>query len=182
MPNIKDGKPNVKASPDRWLRSGNALADFTFRVPDSDAPLCIGAKTNTSDAQAKLVKIMDSRPYTCRFLRFSLFIASRKAEGVVWLNGGFHGKNQGAYTAYAGAPIPKRMSWTPVLLQVGPVDKEAGWVHFGVAISKGDVWFVQPKFEVIADSELSARRRKDEELCLSSRPKNFFQERSDAKL
>lgn len=183
IPNMKDGRPSVKASPDLWLRSGDALSNFIFRMPHDGTPYCIGKKPGHSGGVAKIMKIMDAAPYACRFLRFSLFVAARKAEGVIWLNGGYHGnKNAGVYTTYAAVPIPKRMSWTPVLLQVGPIDKEAGWVHLGVHLVKGDVWFVQPIFEVIPASELSPERRKDADICRSNRRTKFWQQPDDSKL
>lgn len=183
MPNMKNGHPNVKADPDLWLRSGDTLANFTFRTPKDGTPFCIGQKPGRGGGMAKILKIMDAQPFACRFVRFSLFVAARKADGVIWLNGGYHGdKNPGAYTTYVAAPIPKQMSWTPILLQVGPIDKEAGWVHLGVHLTKGDVWFVQPKFEVIDDSELSPARRKDAELCQSNRHTHFWQQPDNTKL
>lgn len=183
VPNLRDGRPQVKASPDLWLRSGAKLANFTFRVPKDGTPLCIGLKPGHSSGQAKIMKIMDAMPFACRFVRFSLFVAARKADGVIWLNGGFHGnKNAGAYNTYAAVSIPSRMSWTPVLLQVGPIDKEAGWLHLGVHLTRGDVWFVQPRFDVIPDSELSAARRKDAEICRSNRHTPFWQQRDNEKL
>lgn len=183
VPNIKNGRPQVIADPDLWLRSGAKLANFTFRLPKDDTPFCIGLKAGHSGGMAKIMKIMDAQAYACRFVRFSLFVAARKAEGVIWLNGGFHGsKNAGAYNTYAAVAIPQRMSWTPVLLQVGPIDQEAGWLHLGVHLTRGDVWFVQPRFEPIAESELSPQRRKDAEICRSNRHAPFWQQRDDDKL
>lgn len=106
VPNLRDGRPQVKASPDLWLRSGAKLANFTFRVPKDGTPLCIGLKPGHSSGQAKIMKIMDAMPFACRFVRFSLFVAARKADGVIWLNGGFHGnKNAGAYNTYAAVVV-----------------------------------------------------------------------------
>ncbi len=170
-----------------WLRSaeGHGFANFTFRVPADGTPLCIGAKSDRPEGHGRLETIFPGKNYACRFLRFSLFVASRKAKGLIWLNGGNVTPSLGAdHIFFTQTDIPDRMAWTPVMLQVGPIDPDPKAVHFGIDLVHGDVWFVQPKFEIIPDAELSPRHRRDMEVCLSPNlPKRrFHQEPEDAKL
>jgi hypothetical protein len=172
---LKSGAPNDMTHRDVWLRGGNALGDFIFRAPQDGTPFCIGARSVRPKGYVQLKHSMFGKDYACKYLRFSLFVASRKAEGTIWLNGGDHAGG-GAYNTFVAVPIPKKMAWTPVMLQVGPVDRQSHWVGYGVVLGKGDVWFVQPKFEVIPNSELARYHRKEIEDCEHGNSKQRWQE------
>ena len=164
VPPMKAGTPRVTAGPDVWLRQGSALADFNFRVPKDGTPLCIGSKSMHPRGQVQLMHSMDGKEFACTYLRFTLFVASRKAQGIIWLNGGDH-TGGGDYNLFVKVNLPDKMSWTPIMLQVGPVDLRSHWVGYGVVLQKGDVWFVQPKLDIVSADQLSSYHRRDLEAC-----------------
>lgn len=140
-----------------WRRAGDALPDFIFRVPSDGSPLCIGARVRSPRGSVQLQQLLHPGPYRCKYVRFTAFVATRRADAWLWLNNGGGGPMM---TEIEGDHV-----WMPVLLQQGLVGVYNSNVSFGVVLRKGDVWFYKPQLEIVPDAELPKSARGAKEDC-----------------
>jgi hypothetical protein len=66
-----------------------------------------------------------------------------------------------------GWPFSGSRGWTPVLLEIGPIDDRAGHLSYGFNLEGGgDIWVYDPKLEIVANRSPDTT---DEDLFLIGR-------------
>ena len=147
---------NQVTTMDRWRRAGVNLSSFTFRQPDDGSPMCIGKKPGTPVGYVQLQQQFRAADFRCKAIRVTMFVATREAAAMVWLNG--HGR-----------PIVEEFEgnrpWTPVSLNWNPVTHIGEWLQFGIQLKRGDIWVYDVDFETIAEDALSKDQLHDQEIC-----------------
>jgi hypothetical protein len=158
--------------PDYWQRVGLGMAEYNFRAPSDDGPMCVGGRLAPSGF-AGFRRIVDAAPYRGRRLRFTAWVATRSAHQVsFWLAVGtewrakppprsarrkktpFNELLNGGNTN--NVPFGGDHGWTPVLLETGPIPESAHHVSYGFnLIGRGDVWVYRPKLEIVDPADLS---------------------------
>lgn len=157
--------------PEYWQRVGVGMAEYVFRGPVAEKPMCVGGRAGSGNF-AGFRRIVDAAPYRGHRLRFTVWVASANADQVsFWLAAGspWHEKpvkgekvrpnqltNGGNtnHVRFAG-----NNGWTPVLLETGPVGEDANHISYGFNLQgSGDAWFYQPKLEVVTDPADAARK------------------------
>lgn len=162
--------------PDVWQRDGTRLDQFTFRVPDDGSPLCIGAKSRFAQGFAQLRRSFQAKTYWGKVLRFTAFVATRRAVDVrFWLAAGEGSYSEGrkvkaGRNIVAGGdalrtPIQGNHAWMPISYIMEPVPCSAGEISYGVTLDGGgDVWIYKPELTVIPDNELPSFPRHGKEM------------------
>jgi hypothetical protein len=141
--------------PDFWQRAGTGLDQYKIRSNAGEGPLCIGARWPDAKGHAQLRRILDAKRYHGKRVRFTAWAATEDANLVrFWLSAG-----AGSRKLYNGGntnnqPWGGNHGWTPILLEIGPIDPKADHVSYGFLLSgHGDVWVFRPKLEIVPDSE-----------------------------
>lgn len=152
--------PNMEqvTGPVFWQRAGSAIEQYNFRAPKDESPMCIGAKAPDAKGFAQFLRITDAAPFRGKRVRFTAWAATGSA-GLVrfWLAaGGDRRLENGGNTN--NQPWGGDHGWTPVLLEMGPVAKNAAHVSYGFLLSgKGSVWVYKPRLEIVADEPGGSR-------------------------
>jgi hypothetical protein len=167
--------PNTEqiTGPEFWQRVGAGMDQYVFRAPSSDRPMCVGGRGGI-DRFAGFRRIEAAAPYRGRRLRFTAWVATGRAQQVsFWLAAGtqwrekprqFEVRRTDFYELLNGGNtnnVPFRGShdWTPVLLETGPIHKDADHISYGFNLQgSGDVWVYEPKLEIVADGPEGGRR------------------------
>jgi hypothetical protein len=156
---------------DIWQRDGTGIDQFVFRVPASDDPVCIGARSPRAKGFAQLRRSFMARPYWGKFVRLTAFVATRKARDVrFWVAAGAGNYVQGHHVkvganivagGFQSNPFRGNQEWRPLSLTVGPLPCMATQISYGVMLNGGgDVWFYQAKFEEVPNNEIPASLRR----------------------
>lgn len=172
----------VSASLGSWVRYGYSLTDFVFRTPLDGNPACVGRRgpSPIPDEEGKeddvvvvgrlpesirnggIGQQVQADSYRCHTLRFTAYLATRQASGLVWMNGG--------YGRWTGIAIRGSHRWRALSIVDGPVGWWYPWTGFGVWVEHGDAWLYQPKLETLPDDALTPGQRAAEKLCRDHRP------------
>jgi hypothetical protein len=161
--------------PDFWQRVGIGMVAYRFRGPSGDKPMCVGGHGETSNFGG-FRRIVDAAPYRGRRLRFTAWAATRNAGQVsFWLAAGtpWRPKPDRSTSEQYEKVRPNHLlnggntnnvrfggdnGWTPVLLETGPIGKDADHVSYGFNLQgSGDVWVYRPKLEIVTDPTDAAR-------------------------
>jgi hypothetical protein len=148
--------------PDFWQRVGIGLGSYQFRSPRGGRPMCVGGRGG-GNRFAGFRRVVDATEYRGKRVRFSAWVATRSAEQVnFWLAVGsgrlLEGESlfqrdrllNGGNTNIV--PFSGSRGWTPVLLELGPLDGDAGHISYGLNLEgSGDLWVHDAKLEVVAD-------------------------------
>ena len=118
-------------------------------------------------------RIVDATRYRGHRLRFTAWVATRRAQQVsFWLAAGtewrekrrqfevlrtpFNALLNGGNTN--NIPLSGDHGWTPVLIETGPIHKDAHHISYGFNLQgSGDVWVYQPKLEIVTDAAAGSR-------------------------
>ena len=149
-----------------WQRDGTGIHQFVFRAPTNDDPVCIGAATSRPRGFAQLRRSFPARPYWGKVMRFTGFIATRKAAYVqLWAAGGAGGYRPGRQVRGGSnivvgggqrSPFTGDRKWTPVSLTIGPIPCMATQISYGVTLAGGgDVWLHRAAFAEVPDGQLA---------------------------
>lgn len=137
--------------PEKWQRAGKGIADFRFRTPASDLPMCIGSWGRAPRGWGQLRRVLDAKPLHGRYARFTALVATRRSSEVrFWLAAGDNGRRvlQGGDTS--GQPLWGTRQWVPVRLTIGPIPKRATKLSYGFLLKgSGDVWVLAPTLEIL---------------------------------
>lgn len=146
--------------PGHWQRVGNAVGDYVFRVPADGSPMCIGARIPHPNGWGQLRQIVDVHPYFGSYVRFTAWVATRKAAEVrFWLIAAAKPYGMGGDTS--AAPVRGSHRWMPVSLTIGPVPTYTTHLSYGFLLyGSGDVWLYRPELRVVPadDAQLKAHR------------------------
>ncbi|KRA79713.1 hypothetical protein ASD76_16955 [Altererythrobacter sp. Root672] len=177
---IPDGRqgyvlvPNAEqiTGPEFWQRVGVGMDQFVFRAPSIGKPMCIGGRGDR-DRFGGFRRIVDAAPYRGHRLRFTAWVATGRAQQVnFWLAAGtrwpekrrqFEVRRTDFYELLNGGntnnlPFAGNHGWTPVLLETGPIHKDADHVSYGFNLAgSGDVWVYEPKLEIVTDQSEDMR-------------------------
>ncbi|RYY26458.1 MAG: hypothetical protein EOP62_10000 [Sphingomonadales bacterium] len=139
-----------------WQRTGNAIGDYRFRVPEeADKPICIGARLIATHGFASLRRIVPTTGMHGSYLRFSARVSTRDATMVrFYLVAGdtHHRLGRGGDTSTT--PIYGTHGWRQVNMIMGPVPAYADHVSYGFLLQgRGDVWLSDAKLEVMTREE-----------------------------
>lgn len=155
-----------------WQRVGAGMDQYVFRASSPGKPMCVGGSGGT-DRFAGFRRIVDAAPYRGQRLRFTAWVASRRAQQVsFWLAAGtqwhqklgqfemrrteFNKLLNGGNSNHV--PFRGDHGWTPILLETGPIHKDADHISYGFNLQgSGDVWIYEPKLEVIATASRDRR-------------------------
>lgn len=148
-----------------WQRVGAGMDQYVFRASSPDKPMCVGGGGGI-DRFAGFRRIVDAAPYREQRLRFTAWVATRGAQQVsFWLAAGTHwreklGQFEMRRTEFNkllnggnsnNVPFGGDHGWTPILLETGPIHKDADHISYGFNLQgSGDVWVYEPKLEVVA--------------------------------
>ena len=161
--------------PEFWQRVGVGMGAYRFRASSSGQPMCIGGRGGAGSF-AGFRRIIDAVPYRGQRLRFTAWVATGSAQKVsFWLAAGtqwlekrrqfevqrtpFHKLLNGGNTN--NIPFSGNHGWTPVLLETGPIHKDADHISYGFNLQgSGDVWVYDAKLEMVVD-ELENTRTDD---------------------
>ncbi|MGK6354788.1 hypothetical protein ACMGDH_06125 [Sphingomonas sp. DT-207] len=149
---VRDDDPIT--GPEIWQRAGKGIADFRFRVPTNDLPMCIGSRSAAPRGWGQLRRVLDAAPLRDRYIRFTALVATRRSSEVrFWLAAGDSGRVlQGGDTS--GQPLWRTRQWVPVHLTIGPIPKTATKLSYGFLLKgSGDVWVMHPKLEILDHAE-----------------------------
>ncbi len=177
VPDDADGfvaKPVTEqvTGPAFWQRVGVEMGAYRFRAPSDGRPMCIGGRGGAGSFGG-FRRIVDATPYRGHRLRFTAWVATRRAQQVsFWLAAGtewrekrrqfevlrtpFHALLNGGNTN--NIPFGGDHGWTPVLVETGPIHKDADHISYGFNLQgSGDVWAYQPKLEIVTDAAEGSR-------------------------
>ncbi|MGV3555899.1 MAG: hypothetical protein ACO1OD_11650 [Croceibacterium sp.] len=152
--------------PEFWQRVGVGMDRYVFRAPSIGRPMCIGGRSDR-DRFAGFRRVVDAASYRGHRLRFTAWVATGRAEQVnFWLAAGtqwpekrreFEVRRTDFYELLNGGntnnlPFGGNHDWTPVLLETGPINKDADHVSYGFNLQgSGDVWVYEPRLEIVVD-------------------------------
>jgi hypothetical protein len=177
---IPDGRngfvaaPNAEqiTGPDFWQRVGVRMDQYVFRAPSSQRPMCIGGGGDVGSF-AGFRRVVDAAQYRGHRLRFTAWVATGRAEQVsFWLAAGtewperrreFEVRRTAYFQLLNGGNTNNvrfggNHAWTPVLLETGPIHKDAHHVSYGFNIQgSGDVWVYDPKLEIVPGAPADPR-------------------------
>jgi hypothetical protein len=147
--------------PGVWRRQGNGIDQYVFRGPKNASLLCLGAKWPDPIGIGQLGQLVDAAPYYGKRLRFTAWAASRNASLVTfYLASGTTNKmalvvNGGNTNTH---PWAGSHGWTPMMIEIGPISKEATFISFGFTLhGDGDVWLYNPKLEPVEPADAYQR-------------------------
>lgn len=149
-----------------WKRVGTALPLFNFREPGAQSPLCVGRKPGTIGGAVQFQKLLDPLPYLCRRVRFTAFVASRKANANFWLNGRI--SDFGAQGRAVIVGVGGSHGWMPIQVEEGVVPFNSPAVGLGLIVSDGDIWMYDEKLVIVPDEELTPRGVRQNKSCLQA--------------
>ena len=175
-----------------WQRVGVGMGAYRFRASSDGQPMCIGGRGGggsfraSSSGQPMCIggrggagsfagfrRIIDAVPYRGQRLRFTAWVATRRAQQVsFWLAAGtqwretrrqfevlrtpFNALLNGGNTN--NIPFSGDHGWTPVLIETGPIHNDADHISYGFNLQgSGDVWVYQPKLEIVTDTAEGSR-------------------------
>jgi hypothetical protein len=171
---IPDGPSGYIAAPNAeqitgpafWQRIGVGMDQYVFRAPSNNRPMCVGGSGGI-DRFAGFRRIVHATPYRGRRLRFTAWVATGGAQQVsFWLAAGTQWHQQrGQLKARRtetnrllnggntnAVPFGGNHGWTPVLIEIGPIHKDADHISYGFDLQgSGDVWVYEPKLEIVAN-------------------------------
>ena len=177
---IPDGRngfvsvPNAEqiTGPEFWQRVGVGMDQYVFRAPSVGRPMCVGGRGG-ADRFAGFRRVVDAAPYRGHRLRFTAWVATGRAQQAsFWLAAGtrwpekrrqFEVRRTAFYELLNGGntnnvPFAGNREWTPVLLETGPIHKDAHHVSYGFNLQgSGDVWVYDPRLEIVVDQPDDAR-------------------------
>ena len=145
-----------------WQRVGVGMGAYRFRAPTVGEPMCIGGR-GFPGSFGGFRRIVDAAPYRGHRLRFTAWAATGRAGQVsFWLAAGSNrlvdgnGVLKGDQFLNGGntdsVPFGGNHGWTPILIETGPIDDDAGHISYGFNLQgSGDVWVYEPKLELIVD-------------------------------
>lgn len=143
--------------PGVWRRTGTGIDQYIFRGPHDASLLCIGSKWPDPKGFAQLGQLVDAAPYYGKRVRFTAWVASRNASLVTfYLSSGSIKKiglviNGGNTNTH---PWGGSHGWTPMMIEIGPVSKEATFISFGFTLNgDGNVWLYNPKLQPVESGE-----------------------------
>lgn len=145
---VRDDDPIT--GPEIWQRAGKGIADFRFRVPANDLPMCIGSSRAAPRGWGQLRRVLDAAPLRGRYARFTALVATRRSSEVrFWLAAGDGDRVlQGGDTS--NQSLTGTRQWVPVRLTIGPIPKAATKLSYGFLLKgSGDVWVTRPKLEIL---------------------------------
>jgi hypothetical protein len=150
--------------PDYWQRVGLGMAEYNFRAPSDDGPMCVGGRLAPSGF-AGFRRIVDATPYRGHRVRFTAWVATGRARQVsFWLAVGTEWRSKRPPSQDRKTPFNKLLNggntnnvpfggdhdWTPVLLETGPLPADAHHISYGFNLQgSGDVWVYRPKLEIV---------------------------------
>ncbi|MES2987252.1 MAG: hypothetical protein V4808_05055 [Pseudomonadota bacterium] len=145
--------------PTVWQRTGNAIGDYRFRVPEeADKPVCIGARISATNGFASLRRIIAADGMHGRYLHFSARVSTRNAGQVrFYMVAGdeFHRRGRGGDTS--ATPIMGTHGWRTVNMIIGPVPAYANHISYGFLLQgRGDAWLSDAKLELLTREEAKA--------------------------
>lgn len=148
-----------------WQRDSTNFTAFLFRSRSADELFCIGSMG--SGAVAGFAQLRKTyRPAHCEHIRFTAFIAPRRARVRVWINGGSKGTWNHAW-------VIGTKEWVPIHLQSGPIGPTSNWMGHGILQDGGgDVWIYDPQFRVLDHAELTERELASTKRCLERKREN----------
>jgi len=145
--------------PTFWQRAGTGLDQYVFRAPTDGTPMCIGARWSHPEGWAQFRRITDSTPFEGKRIRFTAWAATGNARLVrFWLAAG-----NGTTVLHNGGntnnqPWGGDNGWTPIMLEIGPVDEGADHISYGFLLyGQGSVWIHQPQLEIVTEEPAAAR-------------------------
>lgn len=148
-----------RTGPDYWQRVGVSMGNYVFRSSSYEEPMCIGGQAGPYSF-AGFRKIVDAKPYHGQRLRFTAWVATRRAGQVsFWLasESMINTKNGGNTN---DVPFGGDHLWTPVLLETGPIKNSADRLSYGFNLQgSGDVWIYHPRLEVLEADQWDGNRK-----------------------
>jgi len=145
--------------PTFWQRAGTGIDQYVFRAPPEGTPMCIGARWNHPEGYAQFRRIIDSTPFEGKRIRFTAWAATGDARLVrFWLAAG-----NGSTVLHNGGntnnqPWGGDNGWTPIMLEIGPVDEGADRISYGFLLhGRGSLWIHQPRLEIVTDEPAASR-------------------------
>lgn len=155
---VEDNKPVT--GPKHWQRVGTGIDQYIFRAPAGRGPLCIGSKWNSAEGWGQLRRITDATPFRGKRIRFTAWVASNKATLVrFWLAAGYRQSRLFNGGNTNNQPWGGSHGWTPVMLEIGPIEPGADHISYGFLLyGGGDVWLYDPKLEPVPAGEDDGRR------------------------
>jgi hypothetical protein len=148
--------------PDFWQRVGIGLGSYRFRSARGGEPMCVGGRGGGSRF-AGFRRVVDATEYRGKRVRFSAWVATRSAEQVnFWLAVGSGRLLEGEVSIRGDrllnggntnmVPFSGSHGWTPVLLEIGPIEGDAGHISYGLNLEgSGHIWAYDAKLEVVTD-------------------------------
>jgi len=148
--------------PDYWQRVGAGMDRYVFRGSAPGKPMCIGGRSDRNTF-AGFRRIVDAAPFRGKRLRFTAWVASARAGQIsFWLAAGtaWREKKRSVERTPSNAllnggstdnvPFGGDHGWTPVLLETGPIQKDADHISYGFNLQgSGDIWVYQPKLDIV---------------------------------
>lgn len=158
--------------PEFWQRVGVGMGAYRFRAPSDGQPMCIGGRGGAGSFGG-FRRIVDATDYRGHRLRFTAWVATRTAQQVsFWLAAGTEWREERRqfevlrtpfYALLHGGntnniPFSGDHGWTPVLIETGPIHKDADHNSYGFNLQgSGDVWVYQAKLEIVTDAAEGSR-------------------------
>jgi hypothetical protein len=160
--------------PEFWQRVGVGIDQYVFRAPSSGNPMCVGGGqgSESGDGFAGFRRVVDAAPNRGHRLRFTARVATGRAGQVsFWLAAGtewredrrqFEVRRTPGNALLNGGntnnvPFGGNHDWTPILLETGPIHKDADHISYGFNLQgSGDVWVYEPKLEMVLDQPENA--------------------------
>lgn len=135
--------------PGNWQRAGYEMHNYIFRVPLDDKPMCIGSRGAPFRSWGQLRTVVDPRPLSGKYVRFTGFIAARQgSDARVWLA-------TATSTAILQGDVKGSKSvvstgrWEPFAVTMGPIRADATKLSYGFLLTgRGDMWITQVNLEV----------------------------------
>lgn len=142
-----------------WHRAGTGIGSYVFRAPTNGPTLCIGGDLRGTQF-GQLRQVRDARPYRGRYVRFTAWVATSRAQEVrLWFAAGSNRLGVLIGEAAMGTHALRGTNrWTPVAISIGPVPRAATKLSYGfLLMGDGDVWLTQPQVEILNADEIGNR-------------------------
>ena len=150
-----------------WQRVGVGMGAYRFRASSDGQPMCIGGR-GAADSFGGFRRIVDAVPYRGHRLRFTAWVATRRADQVsFWLAAGTQWREKRRQFEVLRTPFNALLNggntnnipfsgdhgWTPVLIETGPIHKDADHISYGFNLQgSGDVWVYEAKLEIVTEA------------------------------
>lgn len=159
-----------------WRRAGSRIDQYVFRTPAATPLLCIGSKLDHPTGYGQLRMVVPAAKFAHKRLRLTAWVASSNVGSVgFWLDAldptqpwgdgiaGGHLLKQNSDSPNAGVIynsgnvshiLSGSHGWTPILLEIGPISKQATVVNFGFIVAGGgDAWVFKPQLQAVAAND-----------------------------